>query len=243
MMLDKLKKFFLDTFFPCFCLGCSKEGALLCPDCFGLIPISEYHFCPFCPRPQRLITKGKCSTHQDRKLNGLFSAADYQNRLVKKLLHQFKYAPYLKNLAKSLSFLIIAHFLLSENKILFHNKEKSLFLPVPLLKKKEKERGYNQSLLLACELSNFYGIPIVKNALCKIKKTQPQVGLTKEKRKENIQGAFAVKNPLPIQNKIIFLVDDVFTTGATLEECAKVLKAAGAKQVWGITVAREMFAD
>lgn len=239
MSLLNLKKNIIDTIFPNFCLNCAKEGLLICPDCFGCIPISEYNFCPFCPKPRRVMKPGKCASHQSMKLNGLFTAVPYQDKIVKKMLRYFKYPPYLKGLAQPLAQLIIAHFLLSENKLIFHSQGQALLLPIPLWPKKEKQRGYNQSLLIAEQLSRAIQIPIFKNNLIKIKNTKPQVGLNREKRKENLWGAFAVRKPADFTGKIIFLIDDVFTTGSTMEECAKVIKQTGAKQVWGVAVARE----
>lgn len=234
-----LKKFLFDTVFPQFCLRCGREGGLVCKDCLGLIEIADYQYCPFCNFPNRVIGKGKCPSHQKMKLNGLFSATSYKDALVKKLIGHFKYKPYLKTLAQPLSSLIIAHFLLTENKTIFQQKENSLFVPVPLIPGKEKERGFNQAALLAEELSRFFEMPVLNKNLSKIKKTPSQTGLKRKEREKNIQGAFAVKNAQPIAGKRIFLVDDIFTTGATMEECAKVLKEAGGREVWGIAVARE----
>lgn len=239
------KKFFLDTLFPQFCLSCGREGNLICKDCLSTIEISEFIYCPFCKFQKRVFEKGTCSLHRKMKLSGLFSATSYQNKLVKKLIANFKYKPYLKNLAKSLSFLIIAHFLLSENKMILESPDynpptaQSLLVPVPLTSAKRRERGFNQTEEIAKVLSKFFKIPLLFNNLIKIKKTQPQVKLKREEREKNIKDAFKLKNPELIQGKRIFLVDDVFTTGSTMEECARVLKEAGAQEVWGIVVARE----
>lgn len=236
----KLFNSFLNTLLPQFCLNCHREGELLCSDCLSLIQVNEFVYCPFCQKPSRVFEKGTCAQHSQKFLNGLFCATDFGEPLVKKLIHNFKYKPYLKTLSSPLSFLIIAHFQLSGKQTIFQDVENSCFLPVPLFNKKEKDRGYNQSGLLARELSQRYGLPMLENCLLRIKKTEPQVNLTKEKRQQNIAGAFAIKNPGLIRNKKIFLVDDVFTTGATMVECAKTLKLAGAQEVWGVVFAREM---
>jgi len=237
-----LKKFLLNLFFPQFCLGCGKEGSLICKDCLSLIEISEYQYCPFCNPPKRVFDGRNCPTHQRMKLNGLFAATSYQNSLVKKLITSFKYEPFLKTLKGPLAFLIIAHFLLSENKIIQEEPENSLLIPIPLSPFKRRWRGFNQSEEIAQELSTFFKIPLFYG-LIKIKKTQPQVELKREERIKNIQGAFKVREPAKIRRKRIFLVDDVFTTGSTMEEAARVLKIAGAREVWGIVVAREILSD
>jgi len=117
--------------------------------------------------------------------------------------------------------------------------QESVFVPIPMEKRKMKRRGYNQAEELAKELSIMLNIPLMKDNLVKTKKTLPQMKLSAKERAENLIGAFAVKNPKELENKKIFLVDDVYTTGATMEECAKLLKTSGVKQVWGIVIARE----
>jgi len=111
-------------------------------------------------------------------------------------------------------------------------------VPVPLEKRKLKWRGFNQAEEIAKELSNFWEIPFILDCLIKVKENPPQVDLSEEERMENIKGVFQAKDEKEIMGKKIFLVDDVYTTGATMEEAARVLRATGAKEVWGITVAR-----
>lgn len=115
----------------------------------------------------------------------------------------------------------------------------SVFVPVPLHKKKLRKRGYNQAELLAKGLGKRFGLPVV-DCLQRVKETKTQVGLSKEERASNSRNAFAF-NPAFQNNlrgiKQAFLVDDVVTSGATLRECAKVLKKAGVEKVWGLTLA------
>ncbi len=253
---EKVKDFLLELFFPSFCLACQKEGVLLCDDCKSTLGISEYNYC-LCNKnsirlpPQNSDSKaiasprknrdknGKCSRCQDKKLSGLYFALPYQEKfLTKKLIHQFKYAPYLKTLAKDLASIVIEHLVLAKNNTeeLWKN---SILTPVPMDIKKMKNRGYNQSAELAQELLKTLKIPLMLDNLIKTKTTLPQMELSAKDRQENLKNAFLIKNPLEIKNKKIFLVDDVYTTGSTMEECAKVLRNAGAKQVWGIAIARE----
>ncbi len=232
-------KGFLDIFFPQFCLACRKEGDLICKDCLSTIEISEFNFCPFCQKPKRVFGNGKCEIHQKMNLDGLFNPTSYKDLLVKKLITKLKYEPFLKTLSSPLAFLIISHFLLTENKLIAEAPESSFFIPVPLSPARKRWRGFNQSEEIARELSIFFNVPVSFNNLIKIKTTQPQIELKKEEREKNVQGAFELKNPQIIRGKRIFLIDDVFTTGSTMEECSKTLKQAGAHQVWGIVVARE----
>ena len=232
----------LDLFFPKFCLGCQKEGTYLCDDCRTLLDISEYNYCLCNTKPQRLPPdqkSGKCQRCQDKKLSGLFSALPYKEKtLTRKLIYQFKYQPYLKDLAKTLASILIEHFVIS-GKNTDEIWENSVLIPVPLHKKKLKIRGYNQSEELAKELSKILQIPVLSDILVKIKSTKPQMELKKEEREKNLEGVFAVSDTAKFAGKKIFLVDDVYTTGSTMEECAKTLKQAGAKNIWGIVIARE----
>lgn len=239
MKFSSCKKFLLDTFFPQFCLSCGKEGEAICTDCFSLIEISEYLFCPFCKKPQRVLEKGTCPTHRKNALNGLFAAVSYETPLVQTLIKNFKYEPFLKILAKPLASLIVAHFLLSKKWEIFYPLEKSLIVPVSLAGFRKRWRGFNQAEEIAKILSDFFRTALISNNLVKIKTTQSQTELKEKQREKNIKGAFKVKFPEIFKNKKVFIVDDVFTTGATMEEAAKVLKQAGAKQVWGIVMARE----
>ena len=104
-------------------------------------------------------------------------------------------------------------------------------IPVPLHKTRSKTRGFNQSELLAKDISDFYKVPVLRDILVRVKKTAPQFGLKKAQRHKNVEGAFAVNAPYRISGRTILLIDDIMTTGATANECERTLFAAGAKQV------------
>ncbi len=237
----KIKIFMLDLLFPAFCQNCEKEGSYLCQDCKEILDISEFDYCLCDKNPVRINPgeKGKCARCSDKKLSGLYSALPYKEKaLTRKLIHKFKYDPSIRDLAKVFSAILIEHFVkagTNKNDIW----ENAILIPVPLEIKKQKSRGFNQSEKLAEELSKILTIPVLSDELLKIKKTPPQMELSKEKRQENLKNAFSVQNTEKIKNKKIFLVDDVYTTGSTMEECANVLRTSGAKQVWGIAIARE----
>ncbi len=264
--VDKIKSFLLELFFPCFCFGCGKEGVYLCQDCKSILDISEYDYCLCNKNPLRLplnqnpsagastelsrmssgLKNGKCNKCSDKKLSGLYFALPYKEKLLtKKLIYQFKYKPYIKDLAKILALLIAEHLILS-GKNIEEIWENSILIPVPLDKKKLKFRGYNQSEELAKELAKIFKIPLISDVLIKTKITEPQMELAKEEREKNLRGAFAINykklqtsDVCNFDKKKVFLVDDVYTTGSTTEECARILRQAGAKSVWGIAIARE----
>ncbi|MBI1866526.1 MAG: ComF family protein [Candidatus Staskawiczbacteria bacterium] len=254
-IVGKIKNFLLELFFPIFCLGCRREGVYLCQDCKAILEISEFQYCLCGKNPLKINLElnkyGKCNKCSDKKLSGLYFALPYkESALTRKLIHQFKYQPYIKDLAKTLALLLAEHFLISGS-----NKEDvwrdSILIPIPLDKKKLKNRGYNQAEELAKELFKILKVPVFSDILIKIKTTLSQVELSGKEREQNLKNAFAIN---PVRNQIsngvkksfdffrgkkIFLVDDVYTTGSTMEECANILKKAGAKQVWGIVIARE----
>ncbi len=140
-MWKTIKQNFIKTFFPKFCLNCQKEGCIICYDCFSLIDINEFQFCPFCQKPNRVIGKGKCKKHRNFSLDGIFTAVDYKNQLVKKMITSLKYKPFLKELAEPLSNLMITHLIISKNQIIPQAKNIMAIIPVPLYIKKEKQRN------------------------------------------------------------------------------------------------------
>jgi len=129
----KLKEKFLNLIFPKFCINCHKEGLFLCQDCFSLIEINSFLYC-LCQKPKKIIKPGKCLKCQNKNLSGVFSATDFNQNIVKKVIHQFKYCS-LKELAVPLALLIILHFELIANINFLKN---SILIPIPLTKKRLK---------------------------------------------------------------------------------------------------------
>lgn len=245
--MDKLKNFLLDLLFPKFCFGCNKEGVYFCDDCRATVDISEFQYCLCDRNPVRLGPEqkdnGKCDRCRHKELSGLYFALAYKEKfLVKKLIHQFKYQPYIKDLAKTLAGLLVEHFVIS-GKNTDEIWENAVLIPAPIHMKKLRERGYNQAEELAKELAKVLQIPVISDYLIKIKSTRPQMELSKEQREKNLSGAFALNKNCSSsgleQFSKVYLVDDVYTTGSTMQECAKILCEAGAKSVWGICLARE----
>ena len=201
-------------------MNCQREGSFLCEDCQAILDISSSH-----------------QEFQTENLSDLYYPLEYKNPLIKNLIKRFKYEPLVKELAKDLTSLIIAHFQLLDPPPNFGGGDYVL-LPVPLEKRKLKWRGFNQSEEIGKEISKFLNIPLINDILFKIKETLPQVELSEKEREENIKGVFIIRNRKKISGKKILLVDDVYTTGSTMKECAQLLKKAGAKEVIGIVIAR-----
>jgi competence protein ComFC len=170
-------------------------------------------------------------------IDGVFPSLVYIG-VVKKLIYKFKYPPYLSDLQKIMTELFYEG-LIQKEEFYKQFSPESVLVPVPLHSNKFRKRGYNQAQKLAEGLSGKFELPVL-NCLARVKNTKTQVGLSKKEREENIRGAFAVKNEFLEQlktTKRVFLVDDVATSGATLRESANVLKRAGVKYVWGVTLA------
>jgi ComF family protein len=224
-IIQKIFPKILNLFWPKHCLNCGKEGKYLCDDCFSLIDISREPPC-----------------FNFKYLNKLYFATTYDEKLIQATIKFYKYG-YVKELSETLADLIMSHFKLIDKFPLFspETAEDFLLCAVPLHKSKLKQRGFNQAEEIAKHLSKFLNIPLLSDILIKTKKTLPQMSLNKDQRLKNILDSFQI-NPQKknqIINKNILLIDDVFTTGATMEECAKVLKQNHAQSVWGVVVARD----
>jgi len=155
--------------------------------------------------------------------------------LVKNCIHQFKYDPYIKELATPLAELIIQHIAYSTNAASFAD---AVLVPVPVRQHSFRRRGFNPAAEIAHVLTQHLQLPVFSDALAKVRRTPPQMKLKREERLKNLTGAFACLEPHRIAQKHCILVDDVFTTGTTLDECARTLKKAGAGTVRGMVVAR-----
>ena len=152
--------------------------------------------------------------------------------VVRKAIHQLKYRD-LKAVAPCLAELL-ADYLGS------HPLPGEALVCVPLHPRRLRERGYNQSGLLARELGKRVGLPVIEDCLIRVRQAQPQVrAVDAEERRRNVVDAFACRDDR-VTGKQIILLDDVCTSGATLEACASALKNKGAASVWGLTLAREI---
>ena len=161
-----------------------------------------------------------------------FSPFLYADPVVKSLLHGFKYNRF-KSLAGLLGELLVEY----TDRFKINFPREAILIPIPLFRDRLRIRGFNQSELIVRYLSDRLGIKSELAILRKTHKTKPQVELSAEERRDNLKGAFDISGASIVKNKIVILVDDVKTTGSTLEEAAKVLKIAGADKILVMTVA------
>lgn len=214
-------------------------GGYICAPCFSKITFLDYQFCGICQKGSiDGLTHPKCKTPY--AIDGILSSIAYKG-IVKKLIYQFKYSPYLSDLKSILGKLLYEGIIQQEAFAKFLENKNVWIVCVPLHVSRERKRGYNQSDLLAKELSVKLEIPYVQNVLIREKQTKPQFELKKDERRKNILGAFGINLKLKtkIRGKNIIIVDDITTTGATLRECGKILKQSGAGKVLGVTLAHE----
>lgn len=225
----------LDFFFPKRCIGCHKFCGYLCPDCFAQVTFVTGSVCAVCSRAS-LNSKTHPLCKRRYTIDGVLASVVYAG-IIKRLIYQFKFQPYLHNVRTALGELFNEGII--QNETFFTvDKEGAYLVPVPLHPSKERKRGYNHAMLLAKELESSLKLPVVP-LLIRQRKTLPQYGLSQKERKDNIKDAFALheKGKKLVAGKTIFLVDDIVTSGATLQEAASTLKRAGAKEVWGLAFA------
>jgi len=218
----------LDLLFPRRCVNCGVVGEWLCPSCLTQIPLIEFPVCPHCGRPMR--REQLCSTCRDHSLqiDGIRSVAYFEGPL-REAVHHLKYRG-MRAIAEPLGALM-AHYWRE------HPLPAEVIVPVPLHPSRQRERGYNQAALLARHLGAEIGLPVHEGCLIRERATAPQVELTAEERRKNVQDAFRCLDG-SLAGKRVLLVDDVCTTGSTLEACAVALRQGGVRSVWALTLGR-----
>ncbi len=214
----------ISTIAPHPCLLCGLEGELICADCLPAAVITKR---PTCYRCNRLSEGGKTCINCRRQsaLSGV-SVASHYDGAIKTLVHRLKF-DYARSGSTTAAKLLAP--LLSPASF-------DLISAVPSAPARLRERGFNQAQLIGKELSKLIGLPYA-DLLIRTKNVH-QVGLTRRDRLAQVEGIFLHRHENLIQEARILLVDDVITTGATMAECAKTLKNAGAKQIWGVAVAK-----
>lgn len=211
-------EFVLNFLFPPACSVCGK--------------INQNWLCSNCQRRVERLEKSCVVEIEDKKYEKLLYLFQYES-LVRKLILRYKFS----NKA------YLNHFF--ANRISQNEKTKELLqqydiiIPVPMHKKKMQKRGYNQTELVANELEKSLGIVARRDILSKVVNTTTQSKLGGKARQSNIQHAFFIKNDKEVEDKKIILLDDIYTTGATSEECSRVLKEAGAMEILVLVLAKD----
>lgn len=230
--LKALGRYTTDLVFPIYCLICNQEGEYLCASCALKIEPLKIQYCISCHKPTPFgKTHPGCVTKN--VLDGIVSALPYSNNDVSDLIKIFKYK-FISSLGKNLSLQLIKT--INEQGLNSYFEE-FILVPVPLHHRRFSWRGFNQSYILAQNLAEELNLSLGDKIIKRQKHTKPQTTLKGEERKINIQNAFMIT--APVMGKKILIVDDVVTTGSTLNEIAKLLKKGEACEVWAITLAKD----
>jgi ComF family protein len=230
----KLKRAALDLLFPQWCIGCGKEGSYICGSCRHSLETIFPPVCPRCGRPQPgTASAAECSNCAGRLTSIRSVNAPFLfTGVIRDAIHEFKYRN-LRALGPELAQLLFEYFRLNP-------VPGDVFVPVPLHPKRFKERGYNQSAVLARELGRLTGLPVIGDCLIRTKFISSQArSAGVSERQNNVTGAFARRDGR-LAGRQVILIDDVSTSGATLESCAGTLMAAGAAAVRGLVIALEL---
>lgn len=224
----------MDWIFPPVCAGCGIQGEVWCAECQKSIQKLNDNLCDRCGYPGK-FAKDECPgcNKHDPQYTKIRSCGVYKGPL-KEAIHSMKYQ---SNLA-------LGYFLsgLLEEKLRDENWDIDIVVPVPLSKVRQGERGYNQAALLAHPLAKRMDIQYDSNSLTRQKSTESQVHLSAEERSRNMADAFSIK-PNAWNGKRVLIIDDVITTGSTINECARTIKEGGAVDVYGLSIARAILDD
>jgi len=221
----------LDWLYPPSCGGCGAWGARWCLECIQKTIEIMPPICPICGNPNSKNEECERCRISPPLFTSLRSYSVFGGS-IREAIHKFKYKHEI-GLGEALSRLMIT-------KIEKLNWSLDLITSVPLGLVRFKERGYNQATLLARPIALFYKVPFSSQALSRVRETRTQVGLSVVERNENMSGAFQAKYGL-VRGKNILVVDDVATSGATLNACAKALLENGASKVYGFSLARAVY--
>jgi len=212
----------LDILFPKMCLGCGREGAYICKDCETFLSEIDLVMSGGPTSPLILGEVGPLN---------IVSVWEYEG-LMEKLIQKIKYDGCYDIVGELVA--------MAFNKIDLNLPKDTIITFVPMFKKKEKRRGFNQAELIAKKMGEMTARPAV-GLLEKIKDNRSQVGLNPHQRAENVKNVFKMIEVGPQSTwQNVLIIDDVYTTGATMGECIKILKKAGVKNVWGFTLARKL---
>jgi ComF family protein len=223
--------------FPSRCPSCAAmlrhpSRGPLCEECWATLPRHRRPLCA-CGLPLAVDDAPSCGRCR-RGLNPAARGASlgpYEGSL-RAVLHELKYRGRRRVAGR------LAEEMLASPAVRRLLGADAVLVPVPLHPRRRRERGFNQSELLAAELARRTGLRVAPGALVRRRDTSPQAGLTAAARRANVEGAFAVRQRAKVSGRPVVLVDDVFTTGATARGCARLLRAAGAADVRVLTVAR-----
>ena len=241
--MSDIKKNLLDIIFPHHCLSCNillgnECQSYVCRPCLKAIPFTKGFACTFCNSP---VKAGKTCVYcaKGHYLDRLLVATSYENPLVEKVLKAIKYR-FVRSLAGDMADLMTKY--LEKRAGWLITAGTIEIVPVPLHRRRLNWRGFNQAEMVAKKISKSLGWPVITTAMKRVHDPKPQADMPdKQSRIENMLNVFACppdQDSSRLADKTILLIDDVSTTGSTLNDCARALKGAGAREVVGFVFAR-----
>ncbi len=229
----------LDILFPKRCFSCHRLGSYLCDSCRKNLIVLDHLICPVCKKPAvDGIIHPRCITRYFP--DGLVSFFRYKSP-IREYIHAIKYRYLYHAVDELVQMCVETPHIKALTALAGKNREGFIIIPMPLHKKRLLERGFNQSECLSQCFSQRVHIPVIHDVLLRIKYTPPQVLMPRASdRMNNMRNVFGVSEAKKqaLKGKTVFLVDDVWTTGATMTAAARILKYSGAADVFGVTVAR-----
>jgi ComF family protein len=227
----KLGELALDFFFPKWCVGCGARGEFICLECSRRLARISGPVCPQCGRPQTNDKLCPACVSWAAAIDGIRAPFRFEGT-IRQAVYDLKYHN-IRSLAKPLATLM-------HDYADAQNLRADALIPVPLHAKRLKDRGYNQSALLAREIGKLSSLPVMTDCLVRAKHTSPQAKTaTVSERLKNVNEAFRCDYSA-VKGLKLLLIDDVATSGATLNAAAAALKAGGAAEVWGLALAKEV---
>lgn len=216
--VEYLNNLLLNTLFPINCPGCGARNEIFCDNCVAKVRLAE--------------------RETDRNIIALF---DYRDPIIKKIIWELKYH-HKRYLGEKLGKILYENLIEDVSEIKSGFIDRSIYvIPIPISNKKTKSRGYNQAYYIAkgfCQEEGRKVFELRDNIIFRKIETTPQARITnRKKRLENVRGVFDIKDKETIKGRTIIIIDDVTTTGGTINEVAKILKKSGAKKIIGFTVA------
>jgi ComF family protein len=229
--IQKSSQSLLDLLFPPSCISCKAAGSWLCQNCLDQIALITSPLCERCGTPMTPNTSvcRQCKNNPLQYIDGIRSAAQFEDNPIRPAIHFLKYRNH-KAVASILAALLAEAYQRYQLAV-------DILMPVPLHAARFRERGYNQCELLARAMGQMLHKPVNTSALSRTRATKSQMTLGVHERHQNVAEAFAC-NPEDLSGQKVLLIDDVCTTGSTLDACADALKKSGVAAVWGLTLAK-----
>ena len=230
-LITKISQSVLDLFLPPSCFNCGVENSWLCQSCYDQIAFITSDVCERCgtPTDNKPLSCEQCNNNPLQYIDGIRVASYFEGNPIRVGVHWLKYRNH-KAVALPLSQILV-------NTYSQYQLNCNVIVPVPLHASRRKERGYNQCELLAKPLGKLLNLPVNTKTLQRTQKTKSQMTLGAVERRKNVANAFKCYNN-QLTNLNVLLIDDVCTTGSTLDSCAVALKETGVKSVWGVTLAK-----